>query len=86
MHSVDKASPIVYFTLLVGEHCSHMMINRTLEHVHHNVIISSLLIVNALYPIVALGTHTFLKAKRLQFSRFFPGFPTDILDTFKQQN
>ena len=30
MHSGDKASPIVYFTLLVGEHCSHMMINRTL--------------------------------------------------------
>ena len=51
MHSGDKASPIVYFTLLVGEHCGHMMINRTLEHVHHNVLInSSLLIVNALYP------------------------------------
>ena len=56
MHSGDKASPIVYFTLLGGEHCSHMMINRTLEHVHHNVLmISSLLIVNALYPNVALG-------------------------------
>ena len=56
MHSGDKASPIVYFTLLVREHCSHMMINRTLEHVHHNVLmIFSLLIVNALYPNVALG-------------------------------
>ena len=56
MHSDDKASPmIVYFTLLVGEHCSHMMINRTLEQVHHNVLmIFSLLIVNALYPNVAL--------------------------------
>ena len=29
MHSGDKASAIVYFTLLVGEHCSDMMINRT---------------------------------------------------------
>ena len=65
MHSGDKASPLVYFTLLVGKHCSHMMINRTLEHVHHNN----------------------LKAKFKTFSRFFfPGFPTDILDTFKQQN
>ena len=56
MHSGDKASPIVHFTLLVGEHCSHMMINRTLEHVHHNVLmISSLLIISALYHNVALG-------------------------------
>ena len=56
MHSGGTASPIVYFTLLVGEHCSHMMINRTLEHVHHKVLmIFSLLIVNALYPNVALG-------------------------------
>ena len=55
MHSGDKASPIVYFTFLVGEHCSHMIINRTFEHVHHYVsMISSLLIVNALYPNVAL--------------------------------
>ena len=47
---------IAYFTLLVGEQCSHMMINRTLEHKHHNVLmISSLFIVNALYPNVALG-------------------------------
>ena len=46
---------IAYFSLLVGEHCSHMMINRTFEHKHHNVLmISSLLIVNALYPNVAL--------------------------------
>ena len=29
---------IAYFTLLVGEQCSHMMINRTLEHKHHNVL------------------------------------------------
>ena len=66
-----------------------MMINRTLEHVHHNALmISSLLIVNALYeyPDVALSTHAFLKAKFKTFSRFFPGFPTDILDRFKQQN
>ena len=56
MHSGDKASPIVYFTLLVGEHCSHMMINRTFEHVHHNgLMISSSLTVNALDPNVALG-------------------------------
>ena len=55
MHSSDQALPIVYFTLLVGDNCSHMMINRILEHVHHNVLmISSLLIVNALYPNVAL--------------------------------
>ena len=32
---------IAYFTLLVGEHCSHMIINRTLEHKHHNVLIIS---------------------------------------------
>ena len=56
MHSGDKASPIVYFTLLVGEHCSHMKINRTLEHVHHHALmISSSLIVNALYPNDAPG-------------------------------
>ena len=55
MHSSDKASPIVYFTLLVGEYCSHMMIKRTLEHAHHSVsMISSLLIVNAFYPNDAL--------------------------------
>ena len=55
MHSGDKASPIVYFTLLVGEHCSHMMINRTFEHVHHNVLmIFSLLIVNAVYILTSL--------------------------------
>ena len=23
-------------TILVGEHCSHVMINMTLEHKHHN--------------------------------------------------
>ena len=48
---------IAYFTLLVvGEHCNHMMINRTLEHKHHNVLmISSMLIVNTLYLNVALG-------------------------------
>ena len=47
---------IAYFTLLVGEHCSHMMINRTLENKRHYVLmVSSLLIVNALYPNVALG-------------------------------
>ena len=35
---------IAYFTLLVGEHCSHMMKNRRLEHKHHKVLmISSLL-------------------------------------------
>ena len=63
-----------YFTLLVGEHCSHMMINRTLEHKHHNVLmISSLLIVNALYPNVALGFPHFLIAK-FNFSSFFQDF------------
>ena len=37
---------IAYFTLLVGEHCSHKIINRTLEHKHHNALmIYSLLIV-----------------------------------------
>ena len=47
---------IAYFTLLVGAHCSHVMINTTLEHKHHNVLmISLLLIVNALYPNIALG-------------------------------
>ena len=67
MHSGDKASPIVYFTLLVGEYCSHMMIKRKLQHVHHNVLmISSLLIVNALYPNGALGYP--------QNSRLFLGF------------
>ena len=51
---------IAYFTLLVGEHCSRMMINMTLEHKHHDVLmISSLLIVNALYPNVALGFPSF---------------------------
>ena len=56
MHSGDKATSTVYLTLLVGEHCSHIMINRTLEHVHHNVLmISSFLSVNALYPKVAVG-------------------------------
>ena len=47
---------IAYFTLLVGEHCSYMMINRTLEHKYHNdIMIPSLLIVNSLYPYVAQG-------------------------------
>ena len=74
---------IAYFTLLVGEYCSNMMINKTLKHKQHNVImISALLIVNPLYPYVALGSPLFLK----QNSRLFPGFPTDILNTFKQQN
>ena len=68
MHSGDKASPIVYFTLIVGEHCSHMMINRTLEHVHHNVLmISSFIIVNALYPNVALGYPHFSYSKIQDF-------------------
>ena len=47
---------IAYFTLLVGEHCSHSMKNRRLEHKHHKLLmISSLLIVNVLYHNVALG-------------------------------
>ena len=29
---------IAYFTLLVGEHCNHMMINMTLDHKHQNVL------------------------------------------------
>ena len=67
---------IAYFTLLAGEHCSHMMINRTLENTHHNVlIISSMLIVNALYPNVVLGfPHSFLKANLKTFSRFLQDF------------
>ena len=66
---------IAYFTLLVGEHRTHLIINRTLEHKHHNaLIISSLLIVNALYPNVALGSHTFLKAKFKTFFIFFQDF------------
>ena len=85
MHRGDKASLIVYFTLLLGEHCSHMMINRTLEHVHHNALIISSLLMP--YILMSLkGTHTFLKAKFKTFFRFFLGFPSDILDTFKQQN
>ena len=52
MHSGDKASPIVYFTLLVGEQCSHMMINRTMENERHNVfMISSLLMRHILMPL-----------------------------------
>ena len=27
---------IAYFNLSVGEYCSQMMINRILEHKHHN--------------------------------------------------
>ena len=47
---------IAYFTLLVGEHCTHLITNRTLEHKHYNVLmISSLLIVDAYYPYVAQG-------------------------------
>ena len=64
---------IAYFTDLVGEHCSQMMINRTLEHKHHNVLmISSLLFVNAFYPNVV--TTVFFKAKFKTFSRFFQDF------------
>ena len=67
---------IAYFTLLVGEHCSHMMINRTLEHKHHNVLmISSLFIVLMPYILTSLwGSHTFLKAKFKTFSIFFQDF------------
>ena len=65
-----------------------MMINRTLENKHHNVLmISSLLIVNVLYPYVALGFPHFSYSKIQDFFQvFFPGFQTDILDRFKQQN
>ena len=64
---------IAYFTLLVGEHCSHMMINRTLEHEHHTVLmISSLLIVNALYPNLTLGVPHFSERKNQDsFQGFF---------------
>ena len=62
---------IAYFTLLVGEHCSHMMINRAFEHKYHNALmISSLLIVYTLYPNVA--PTLFLKAKFKAFSMLFP--------------
>ena len=51
---------IAYFTLLVVEQCSHMMINKTMEHKHHNVLmISSLSIIIALYRYVALGFRHF---------------------------
>ena len=54
--SRKKELLIAYFTLLVGEHCSHMMENRRLEHKHHTVLmISSLLIVTVLYHNVTLG-------------------------------
>ena len=46
---------IAYLTLLVEEHCSPMIINRTLEHKHYNVFNNDFFIVNALYPNVALG-------------------------------
>ena len=36
---------IAYFTLLVGEYCNHMMINRILEHKHHSVLMISLLLI-----------------------------------------
>ena len=59
---------IAYFTLFVGEQCSHMMINRTLEYKHHNVLmISSLLIVKVLFK---------------QNSRLFPGFFQDFQPIF----
>ena len=78
---------IAYFTLLVGEHCSHMMINKTLEHNHHKVLmISSLLIFIVLYPNVALGSPHFSLSKLQAFLKIFWGFQPDILDTFKQQN
>ena len=52
-----------------------MMINRTFEHMHHNVsMISSLLIVNALYPNVALGFPLFLKQNSILFPVFFKDF------------
>ena len=74
---------IAYFTLLVREHCSYMMINRTLEHKYHNdLMIPSLLIP---YILTSLkGSHTFLKAKFKTFQFFL--LPTEILDTFKQPN
>ena len=64
---------IVCLTLLVGQHCSNMMIHRTFEHKHHNLLmISSLLIVNALYPNVALGFPPFSKSKIQDIFQFFP--------------
>ena len=45
---------IAYSTLLVGEHCSHMVIIRAFQDKHHNVLmIPLLLIVNTEYPDVA---------------------------------
>ena len=67
---------IAYFTLLVGGHCSHMMINGTLEHKDHNVImISSLLTANAPYPNVALGFPHFSSSK---IQDFFQSFSQDF--------
>ena len=67
---------IAYFTLLVREHCSHMMINRPLEHKHHNVLmISSLLIVLCLISLRRSRVPTlFLN----QNSRLFPDFFQDF--------
>ena len=46
---------IAYLTLLVGGHCSHMMINRTFEYKHRIVLmLSSLLVVD-----VVLGFQCF---------------------------
>ena len=74
---------IAYFTLFLGEYCSHMMLNRTLKHKHHKILMNSpLFIVNALYPNVTLGFPHLKQNSRL-FPVFFLGFPTDILDTFK---
>ena len=68
---------IAYFILLVGEHCSLMIINRTLEHKPHNVsMISSLLIVNSLYPNFAQGFSHFSKSKNQDFFEFI--FPQDF--------
>ena len=71
---------IAYFTLLMGEHCTHLIINGSLEHKHHNVLmISKLLIVNALYPNVALGFPHFSLSKIQDFFEFFsPEFPSYI--------
>ena len=63
---------IAYFTLLVGEYCTYLIINRTLEHKHHSVLmIYSLLIVNALYPNVALGFPHFSENQNSFFSQDF---------------
>ena len=44
------------------------------------------LVSNLIFIVLIHGSHTFIKAKFKNFQEFFPGYPTDFHDTFKQQN